>query len=160
MVAALSTTPASALKPASRNYPPEHDVVPVEDDDESLTDLLRDAEDRNVSQDDRNDGPAAMLVDPRSEVDRYLNVVDEVSDRQSQINGPGDSTTVYFDLDHTTVDLSVWADMIHGDLRGGRCTTSASTSSGAPSIGRRTHWKANCSSAESDGRDTQVANGV
>lgn len=96
----LGTTPADP--------PEEADVVSADDiEDEMLTDLLTAAVETGEAEDhiDRR-GPA--------EVNRYLGLFESLSD-DFDLSGPGESDTLYVDVDGTTVELTAKADRFHGD---------------------------------------------
>ena len=52
---------------------------------------------------------------PRERVDELIERVTSLSTDASPLEGPGDSTTAYFDVNGTTVELTLQADNLHGD---------------------------------------------
>ena len=52
---------------------------------------------------------------PRERVDELIKRVASLSGDAGPLEGPGDSTTAYFEVDDTTVELAVQADNFHGD---------------------------------------------
>lgn len=48
-------------------------------------------------------------------VDRYVNRFSSLSDDFERLSEPGDSDTLYIDVDRTTVELTVQATNFHGD---------------------------------------------
>jgi len=89
--------------------PPEGaNVVSADElEDERLTELFTEAVDT---------GEAEAHVDRRGAeaINRYLDLFASVSD-EFALSGPGDSDTLYVDVDGTTVELDVTADNFHGD---------------------------------------------
>ncbi|MFC6874646.1 hypothetical protein [Halobellus marinus] len=81
--------------------------IPIaEVDDERVVDTLEAAAET---------GEAEFHVDtPGEEVDRYVDLFSSLSS-DFYLSGPGDSDTLYFDVDGTTVELSVTATNFHGD---------------------------------------------
>ena len=99
------------------------ETISVEEvDDGALSALLEEAADAEDGEDgegdaggeDDDDPPDPLRVGPGSEVDRYLGLFESLSD-DVQITGPGDSATLYFEVEDTPVELSVSADRFHGD---------------------------------------------
>lgn len=101
-------TPTLNVVATSAEAPPDADVVPrsaVEDD--SLRNLLANA---------AADGRAEFHVDrPGEPVDRYIELVASLSADFEPLSDPGDSGTAYFEVDRTTVELTVSANRLHGD---------------------------------------------
>lgn len=84
------------------------DVVPLAKvEDETLRHVLETA---------AADGEADHHVEPPGErVDRYIELVASLSEDVEPLDEPGDEDTAYFDVDGTTVELTVQADRFHGD---------------------------------------------
>lgn len=94
---------------ATTSTPPEGaDLVPVSDiEDDPLSGMLREAAET---------GEAELHIDdPGEEVDRYVDLLASVSEDFRGLSGPGDSDTLYVDVDGTAVELSVQATNFHGD---------------------------------------------
>ena len=100
--------PTLALEASRTDPPADADVIPVSDiDDERVTKLLEEAADS---------GEASHHVAPPGEqVDRYVERFASLSDGFDPLSGPGDSDTLYVDVDGTTVELTVAATSFHGD---------------------------------------------
>lgn len=100
--------PTLLLGATTATPPDAADVVSVEEiDDEPLTETLEEAAET---------GEAEFHVDPPGEeVDRYVELLTGLSDDFGDLSGPGDSDTLYVDVDGTTVELSVTASNFHGD---------------------------------------------
>lgn len=94
---------------ATATDPPDGtDLVPVSEvDDEALTETLDEA---------ARTGEAEFHVDtPGEEVDRYVDLLASLSDDFERLSEPGDSDTLYVDVDGTAVELSATATNFHGD---------------------------------------------
>lgn len=101
-------TPTLLLDASVADPPDDADVVPLDAvDDEHLTETLVDA---------AEDGEAQYHVErPGPTVDRYIERLDELSADFDPLSGPGDSDTLYVDVDGTTIELTARADTFHGD---------------------------------------------
>ena len=100
--------PGLHLRGERADPPAGADVVPVgEADDSTLRGVLETA---------AAEGEAETHVRrPRERVDELIERVASLSADAGPLEGPGDSTTAYFDVDGTTVELTVQADNFHGD---------------------------------------------
>lgn len=96
---------AGAAAPDGAEQVP-HEAV----EDEELRALLAAAVDA-----DADDGRTRTRVDPRSDIDDYLETLESLSDEDGLVEEPGDSATLYFRVDDSDVELSVSADTFHGD---------------------------------------------
>ncbi|PSP78439.1 hypothetical protein BRC81_07810 [Halobacteriales archaeon QS_1_68_20] len=86
--------------------PVDADVHSTDDLETGLASLLRDAAD--------SDEEVTQHVTRRDVVRRFVATVNELSDGEP-LTGKGDAATLYFDVDGTTVELSVSASSFHGD---------------------------------------------
>lgn len=104
--------PTLHLDATVANPPTGADVVAFNEvEDDTLRDVLETA---------AATGEAEHHVDtPGDPVDRYIELVASLSDDFAPLDGPGDEDTAYFDVDGTTVELTVQADRFHGDYRWG-----------------------------------------
>lgn len=93
---------ATASDPPDGTDPVQADEI----DDEALTETVEEAAET---------GDAEFHVDPGGEVDRYVDLLAALSDEFRRLSGPGDSDTLYVDVDGTAVELSVTATRFHGD---------------------------------------------
>lgn len=84
------------------------DLVPIgEVDDEPLREVLQEA---------AESGEAEHHIEPPGEeVDRYIELVASLSSGFEAPSAPGESGTAYFDVDGTTVELTLHANSFHGD---------------------------------------------
>ena len=99
--------PGLHLQGESADPPAGADVVPVgEVNDGTLRGILETAA----------GGEAETRVRrPRERVDELIERVASLSADADPLEGPGDSTTAYFDVNGTTVELTLQADNLHGD---------------------------------------------
>lgn len=95
----MGATPAEA--------PSGTDIIPLEDiDKEALVETLQTAAET---------GEAELAVEtPREEIEEYVQLFESLDD-DIELSRRGDSTTIYVDVDGTTVELSVHATNFHGD---------------------------------------------
>lgn len=100
--------PTLLLDATTANLPDGADLVPVSEiDDEQLTEMLEEAAET---------GDGELHVDtPGEVVDRYVDRFTSLSDDFERLPGPGDSDTLYVDVDRTTIKLTVQATNFHGD---------------------------------------------
>jgi hypothetical protein len=100
--------PGLHLQAEPTDLPAGADVVPVgEVSDDTL---------RGVLETTAAGGEAETRVRrPRERVDKLIERVASLSADADPLEGPGDSTTAYFEVDDTTVELVVQADNFHGD---------------------------------------------
>ena len=84
------------------------DLVPVSEiEEEPLTEMLEEAAET---------GEGEFHVDrPGNAVDQYIDRFISLSDDFERLSEPGDSDSLYVDVDGTTVELSVHATNTHGD---------------------------------------------
>lgn len=99
--------PTLSLEATTAVAPDGAEVVPVvEIDEASVVELLRTA---------AEEGEASHHVEPPGEaVDRHVELFSSLSDG-FELSGPGDSDTLYIDVEGTTVELAVTATNFHGD---------------------------------------------
>jgi hypothetical protein len=84
------------------------DVVPVgETDDGTLREVIETAAAESEAE--------THVRRPRERVDELIERVASLSADADPLEGPGDSTTAYFEVDDITVELVVQADNFHGD---------------------------------------------
>lgn len=101
-------TPTLRLLAATAEPPAGADVVPFADvEDNLLRAVLETAAEEGEDE--------AHVEDPGGRVDRFMDRVDSLSDDFEPLEDPGDSDTAYFDVDGTTVELTVQATNFHGD---------------------------------------------
>ncbi|WP_178915717.1 hypothetical protein [Natronomonas gomsonensis] len=88
--------------------PDDADIVSIEEvDDETLREVLQEA---------AESGEAEHHIEPPGEeVDRYIELVASLSSDFEPPSAPGESGTAYFDVDGTTVELTLHANRFHGD---------------------------------------------
>jgi hypothetical protein len=100
--------PTLYLRATTADAPEGADVVPASEiDDAPVTDTVEAAAET---------GEAEHHVDsPGEEVARYLELFESLSDDFRELSGPGDSDSLYVDVDGTTVELTVQASSFHGD---------------------------------------------
>lgn len=100
--------PTLRLRGTTADAPEDADLVPLaEVEDDTLRSLLETA---------AAEGEADQHVEPPGErVDQYIERVASLSDDFEPLDEPGDEDTAYFDVDGTTVELTVQADRFHGD---------------------------------------------
>ena len=100
--------PGLHLQAEPADPPVGADVVPVSEvDDGTLRGVLETA---------AAEGEAETRVRrPRERVDELIERVASLSADAGPLEGPGDSTTAYFEVDDTTIELVVQADNFHGD---------------------------------------------
>ena len=100
--------PGLHLQAEPADPPAGADVVPIgEVSDDTLRGVLETA---------AAGGKAKTRVRrPRERVDKLIECVASLSADAGPLEGPGDSTTAYFEVDDTTVELVVQADNFHGD---------------------------------------------
>lgn len=100
--------PTLSLQAATADPLDGADVVPVgEIDDAALTETLEAAAET---------GEADHHVEPPGEeVDRYIDLLASLSDDFEALSEPGDSDSLFVDVDGTTVELTAQADNFHGD---------------------------------------------
>ena len=100
--------PGLHLQAEPADPPAGADVVPIgEVSDDTLRGVLETAADEGEAE--------ARVRRPRERVDELIERVAVLSDDVEPLTGPGDSTTAYFEVDDTTVELVVQADNFHGD---------------------------------------------
>lgn len=101
-------TPTLGLRATTADPPDGADVVPSSEiEDDLLTGLLEDAVET---------GEARRHIDtPGEEVDRYVDLLSSLSEDFEPLTGPGDSDSLYVDVDGTVVELTARADSFHGD---------------------------------------------
>jgi hypothetical protein len=88
--------------------PDDADLVPIgEVDDETLREVLQEAAEEGEAE--------AHIEPPGEEVDRYIELVASLSSDFEAPSAPGESGTAYFDVDGTTVELTLHANRFHGD---------------------------------------------
>lgn len=90
-----------------KEAPSETEVIPLEEiDKEPLVETLQNA---------AESGNAELAVEtPREEIEDYVELFESLSE-DIELSGRGDSSTLYVDVDGTTVELSVHASDFHGD---------------------------------------------
>jgi hypothetical protein len=100
--------PGLHLQAEPADPPAGADVVPVDEmSDDSLRDFLETA---------AAEGEASSHVrQPRERVEELIDRVAALSDDVEPLDSPGDSATAYFDVDGSTVQLTLQADRFHGD---------------------------------------------
>ena len=100
--------PGLHLQGERADPPADADLVPVgETDDGTLREAIETA---------AAEGEAETHVRrPRERVDELIEQVASLSADASPLEGPGDSTTAYFEVNDATVELAVQADNFHGD---------------------------------------------
>lgn len=102
-------TPHLILKASVTESSTGDEPVPADDvDDTLLQDLLSKAAENPETDPHRR-------IDPGTEVDRYIDLLDSLSEKFDPLSGPGDSDSVYFRVDETTVELVASGDRFHGD---------------------------------------------
>ena len=100
--------PGLHLRGERADPPAGADVVPVGKADDSTL--------RGVLETAAAEGEAETHVRrPRERVDELIERVASLSADASPLEGPGDSTTAYFEVNDATVELAVQADSFHGD---------------------------------------------
>lgn len=101
-------TPNLRLVAEASEAPDGAEVVPLgEIDDVILREALIEA---------AEDGDAEFHVrSPQAEVERYLELLESVSEEFDPPSEPGDSGSLYVDVDGTTVELTAKATFFHGD---------------------------------------------
>ena len=102
--------PGLHLQAEPADPPAGVDVVPVgEVSDDTLRDVLETA---------AAEGEAETETDVQQQRDRIDELIERVaalSDDVEPLDSPGDSATAYFDVDGSTVQLTLQADRFHGD---------------------------------------------
>jgi len=100
--------PTLYLHATTADAPEGADVVAASEiDDATVTDVVETA---------AESGEAEHHVEPPGEeVARYLELFESLSDGFRELSGPGDSDSLYVDVDGTTVELTVQASNFHGD---------------------------------------------
>lgn len=84
------------------------DPVPIDEvDDELLREVLLEAAESGEAED--------HIEPPGEKVDHYIELVASLSSDFDPPSEPGDSGTAYFDVDGTTVELTLHANQFHGD---------------------------------------------
>ena len=100
--------PGLHLRAERADPPTDADVVPVgEVSDDTLREVLETAADEGEVE--------TRIRRPRERVDELIERVASLSADADPLESPGDSTTAYFEVDDTTVELVVQADDFHGD---------------------------------------------
>lgn len=101
-------TPTLGFEARTAQAPDGADVVPASEiEDDLLAGLLEDAVET---------GEARRHLDtPGEEVDRYVDLLSSLSEDFEPLTGPGDSDSLYVDVDGTVVKLTARADSFHGD---------------------------------------------
>jgi hypothetical protein len=100
--------PTLDVSARTTDLPDGADLVPIEEvNDETLREVLLEAAEEGEA--DRHVEP------PGEEVDRYIELVASLSEDFGPLSSPGDSGTAYFDVDGTTVELTLYANQFHGD---------------------------------------------
>lgn len=97
------------LMEARESDPPDGaEVVPASEiDDAALNATLAEATEPEEAK--------LRIDEPGTEIDRYIDLLASVSGAFEPLSEPGDSDTLYVDVDGTTVELSVQATRLHGD---------------------------------------------
>jgi hypothetical protein len=96
------------LKATTSALPDGTDLVPVSEiKKEPLTAMLQEAAETGESN--------FHLDTPGKAVERYVDRFTSLSDDFGQLSTPGDSDTLYIEVNNTTVELSVQATNFHGD---------------------------------------------
>jgi hypothetical protein len=84
------------------------DIVPIDEvDDETLREVLQTAAESGEAED--------HIEPPGEKVDRHIELVASLSSDFEPPSAPGESGTAYFDVDGTTVELTLQANQFHGD---------------------------------------------
>ena len=100
--------PGLHLQAEPADPPAGADVVPIgEVSDDTLRGVLETTADEGEAE--------ARVRRPRERVDELIERVASLSADADPLEGPGDSTTAYFEMDDTTIELVVGADNFHGD---------------------------------------------
>lgn len=100
--------PTLHFRGTTADAPAGADVVPASEiDDATLTDVVETAAET---------GEAEHHVEPPGEeVARYIELFESLSDDFGELSSPGDSDSLYVDVDGTTVKVTVQATSFHGD---------------------------------------------
>lgn len=100
--------PTLSLTASTADPPEGADVVPVSEfEDDRLVRLLEQAAESGEAED--------FIDNPGPEVDRYVGILASASEDFEWLEGPGDSDSLYVDVDGTTVKLTAQATNFHGD---------------------------------------------
>lgn len=100
--------PTLSLTATTADPPAGADVVPVSEfDDDRLTRLLEAAAETGEAED--------FIDNPGPAVDRSVGILASASEDFEWLEGPGDSDSLYVDVDGTTVKLTAQATNFHGD---------------------------------------------
>ncbi len=99
--------PTLFLEATTAEVPADAEIHSTDGLDTGLASLLRDAADDPGEE-------VTQEVTRRDVVDRYVETVNELADCEP-LTERDDSATLYFDVDGTTVELSVSASSFHGD---------------------------------------------
>lgn len=107
--------PTLHLEAAVADPPDGAGVIPHDEfDDARVRRVLEAAVESDGGRDGEND-EASTLVEDGAQIDRYLDLFESLDEGFDAPEGPGDSATLYVDVDGTVVELSVDADSFHGD---------------------------------------------
>jgi len=100
--------PGLHLQAEPADPPAGADVVPFDEvSDDSLRDLLETAA--------ADEKAETHVRQQRDRIDELIERVAALSDDVEPLDSPGDSATAYFDVDGSTVQLTLQADRFHGD---------------------------------------------
>ncbi|WP_123538755.1 hypothetical protein [Halosimplex salinum] len=100
--------PTLSLGATTADPPADADVASIDDvDDGALVDLLTSAAETGAAE--------HHVEPPGEEVDRYVDLLASLSGDFDRLSGPGESDSLFVDVDGTSVELSAQATNFHGD---------------------------------------------